>query len=154
MDIAAGGHELFRDQFVRIKAIEALARMRIPRPPGCFAQICEKRDGLAYAEPAGVRAVAADALALLQDHPTSAPGRSAYEHGSQAGVTFVVPRRYTRIPLESPLSAHIEGGQSSMARVKSISLGGAYLESLEKLHVGDTIQLQVRSGLRKFTLLQ
>jgi hypothetical protein len=149
MDIAAGGHELFRDQFVRIKAIEALARMRITEAAGLFRQICEKRDGLAYAEPAGVRAVAADALALLQDHPASAQVRSAYEHGSQAGVTFVVPRRYTRIPLESPLRAHIEGGQSSMARVKSISLGGAYLESLKKLNVGDTIQLEVRSGLKK-----
>src|SRR6266851_4056417 len=149
MDIAAGGHELFRDQFVRIKAIEALARMRITEAAGLFRQICEKRDGLAYAEPAGVRAVAADALALLQDHPASAQVRSAYEHGSQAGATFVVPRRYTRIPLESPLRAHIEGGQSSMARVKSISLGGAYLESLKKLRVGDTIQLEVRSGLRK-----
>jgi hypothetical protein len=64
-------------------------------------------------------------------------------------VTFVVPRRYARVPLESPLRAHIEGGQSAMARVKTISLGGAYLESLNKLNVGDTIQLEVRSGLRK-----
>jgi hypothetical protein len=149
MDIAAGGHELFRDQFVRIKAIEALARMRITEAAGMLRQICEKRDGLAYAEPAGVRAVAADALALLGDRPASPQVRSAYEHSSQAGVTFVVPRRYARIPLESPLRAHIEGGQSSMARVKSISLGGAYLESLKKLNVGDTIQLEVRSGLRK-----
>jgi hypothetical protein len=148
MDIAAGGHEHFRDQFVRIKAIEALARMRMTQAAGLFRQICEKRDGLAYAEPAGVRAVAADALALLEDRPASAQVRSAYEHSSQGGVTFIVPRRYARIPLESPLRAHIEGGPST-ARVKSISLGGAYLESLNKLNVGDTFQLEVRSGLRK-----
>ena len=36
-----------------------------------------------------------------------------------------------------------------MARVTSISLGGAYLESAKKLSVGDTIKLEVRSGLRK-----
>jgi hypothetical protein len=149
MDIAAGGHEFLRDQYVRIKSIEALARMHITEASGLFRQICEKRDGLAYAEPAGVRSVAADALALLEDSPASAQIRSAYEHSSQAGVSFVVPRRYSRIPLESPLRAHIEGGQSAMARVKTISLGGAYLESPKKLSVGDTIQLEVRSGLRK-----
>jgi len=149
MEIAAGGHETLRDQFVRIKAIEALARMRITEAAKLFQQICEKRDGLAYAEPAGVRTVAADALALLEDRPASTQVRSAYEHSSQGGATFVVPRRYARIPLESPLRAHIEGGQSAMARVKTISLGGAYLESLKKLNVGDTIQLEVRSGLRK-----
>jgi hypothetical protein len=148
-DIAAGTHEQFRDQYVRIKAIEALARMRITEAAGLFRQICEKRDGLAYVEPAGIRTVAADALALLEVRPASAQVRSAYEHTSQGGVTFVVPRRYARIPLESPLRAHIEGGQSATARVKTISLGGAYLESLKKLNVGDTIQLEVRSGLRK-----
>ncbi len=149
MDIAAGGHETLRDQYVRIKAIEALARMRVTDAAKLFRQICEKRDGLAYAEPAGVRTVAADALALLEERPASAQVRSAYEHSSQGGVTFVVPRRYARVPLESPLRAHIEGGQSAMARVKTISLGGAYLESFKRLSVGDTIQLEVRSGLRK-----
>ena len=33
--------------------------------------------------------------------------------------------------------------------MKTISLGGAYLESPRKLSVGDSIKLEVRSGLRK-----
>jgi hypothetical protein len=148
MDIAAGGHELLRDQFVRIKSIEALARMRATEATGLLREICEKREGLAYTEPAGIRTVAADALALLEDRPTSPQVRSAYEHVSQAGATFVVPRRYARVPLESPLRAQVAGAQSALARVKTISLGGAYLESAKKLSVGDTIQLEVRSGLR------
>jgi hypothetical protein len=149
MDIAAGGHEVLRDQFVRIKAIEALARMRVTEAASLFREICEKRENLAYAEPAGLRTVAEDALALLVDRPESAQIRSTYEHSSHTGATFVVPRRYSRVPLESPLHAHIQGGQASMARVTTISLGGAYLESAKKLSVGDTIQLEVRSGLRK-----
>ncbi len=149
MEIAAGAHAILRDQFVRIKAIEALARMRVPEAAGLFRELCEKREGLAYAEPSGIRTVAADALALLEDRPASPQVRSAYEHTSQAGATFVVPRRYARVPLESPLRAQIAGGQAMTARVKSISLGGAYLESAGKLSVGDTIQLEVRSGLRK-----
>jgi hypothetical protein len=149
MDIAAGGHEVLRDQYVRIKAIEALARMRATESAGLLREICEKRDGLAYAEPAGVRAVAEDAMALLGDRAAAAQIRLAYEPVTQAGGTFVVPRRYARVPLESPLRAQIEGGQSAFARVKTISLGGAYLESAKKLAVGDTVQLEVRSGLRK-----
>jgi hypothetical protein len=149
MEIAGGEHALLRDQFVRIKAIEALARMRVTDAAGLFRKLCEKREGLTYVEPSGIRTVAADALALLEERPASPQVRSAYEHVSQAGANFVVPRRYARVPLESPLRAQIEGGQSVMARVKSISLGGAYLESASKLSVGDTIQLEVRSGLRK-----
>jgi hypothetical protein len=149
MEIAGGNHELLRDQFVRIKAIEALARLRAMEAAELFRRICEKREGLAYAEPAGIRAVAADALALLENRPAAGQLRSAYEHTSSAGSSFVVPRRYARVPLESPLRAQIAGGQSALARVKTISLGGAYLESRGKLNVGDTIQLEVRSGLRK-----
>ena len=37
----------------------------------------------------------------------------------------------------------------SLARVKTISLGGAYLEASNRLNVGDSIQLEVRTGLRK-----
>src|SRR4029077_3679084 len=77
MDIAAGGHELLRDQFVRIKAIEALARMRVLEAAKLFRALCEKRDGLAYVEPGGIRSVAADALVLLGDRP-AAQTRSAY----------------------------------------------------------------------------
>jgi hypothetical protein len=151
MEIAAGGHEVLHDQFVRIKAIEALARMRVMEAAGLFRELCEKREGLAYAEPAGIRTVAADALALLEDRSVTPQTRSAYEHVPQAGSTFVVPRRYARVPLESPLRAHaqVAGAGAAMARVKTISLGGAYLESVSKLSVGDTIQLEVRSGLRK-----
>jgi hypothetical protein len=53
------------------------------------------------------------------------------------------------VPLESPLRAHIEGAPTGLARVKTISLGGAYLASPRKLSVGDSIKLEVRSGLRK-----
>ncbi|HEX3543216.1 MAG TPA: PilZ domain-containing protein, partial [Candidatus Acidoferrum sp.] len=34
-----------------------------------------------------------------------------------------------------------------MARVKTISLGGAYLETPKALSVGESVQLEVRSGL-------
>jgi len=149
MQIASGTHEQLNDQFVRIKAIEALARMRVGEAAEMLKQLSERRDGLTYAEPSGLRGVANDALTLMENRPAAAQVRAAYEYAPQAGANFNVPRRYSRVPLEAPLRAQIQGGQPVMAHVKTISLGGAYLESVKKLNVGDTIRLEVRSGLRK-----
>jgi hypothetical protein len=149
MEIAAGEHEILRDQFVRIKAIEAVGRMRAAEATELLRHLAEGREGLTYAEPSGLRAAAEDALALLEDRPSSARVRAAYESAAQSSANFVVPRRYVRVPLESPLRAHIEGAQPVLARVKTISLGGAYLESPRRLTPGDSIKLEVRSGLRK-----
>jgi hypothetical protein len=147
MEIAAGGHDILGDQFVRIKAIEALGRMRAQDAAELLRTLASRREGLAYAEPSGLRAAAEDALAMLEDRPTSA--RAAYAAAGNSNSSFVVQRRYTRVPLESPLRAQIDGTQAGLARVKTISLGGAYLESPKKLNVGDSIKLEVRSGLRK-----
>jgi hypothetical protein len=149
MEIAAGEHDILRDQFVRIKAIEALGRMRASEASELLRQLAERRDGLTFAEPSGLRAAAEDALSLLENRPSSGRSRAAFEAAAQASANFVIPRRYVRIPLESPLRAHIDGGQAGLARVKTISLGGAYLSSHKKFAVGDSLRLEVRSGLRK-----
>jgi len=151
MEIAAGEHEILRDQFVRIKAIEALGRMRATEAGELLRNLAESREGLTYAEPSGLRAAAEDALGMIENRPASARARAAYESAAQPSASYVVPRRYTRVPLESPLRAHIEGSQEGLVRVKTISLGGAYLESPRKLSVGDSIKLEVRSGLRKIS---
>jgi hypothetical protein len=149
MEIAAGEHEILRDQFVRIKAIEALGRMRAHEASELLRMLAEKRDGITYCEPSGLRAAAEDALAMIEERPSSARVRAAFDAAAQSSASYVIPRRYVRVPLESPLRAQIDSGQAGMARVKTISLGGAYLESPKKLNVGDSIQLEIRAGLRK-----
>jgi hypothetical protein len=150
MEIAAGEHEILRDQFVRIKAIEALGRMRATEAVEMLRQLAGKREGLTFVEPAGLRAAAEDALAMMEEGPASARVRAAFEPAAAPLNNFVVPRRYARIPLESPLRANIGNPQQmSAARVKTISLGGAYLESPNRLSIGDSIQLEVRAGMRK-----
>jgi PilZ domain len=149
MEIAGGEHDILREQFVRIKAIEALGRMRASEATELLRQLANRRDGLTYAEPSGLRAAAEDALAMLEDSPKSQRARAAFAAAGVSNPSFVVQRRYTRIPLESPLRAQIDGPQAGLARVRTISLGGAYLESPSKLTVGDSIKLEVRSGLRK-----
>ncbi len=149
LEIAAGEHEVLRDQFVRIKAIEALGRMRSYEAAELLRTLVEKREGLAYAEPAGLRAAAEDALALIENRPSFKQAAAAFGAPAQSSSSYLIPRRYVRVPLESPLRAQIEGTPAGLARVKTISLGGAYLESPRKLTVGDSIKLEVRAGLRK-----
>ncbi len=149
MEIAAGAHESLRDLFHRIKAIEALGRMRAGETAELLRNLAERRDGLAFAEPGGLRATAEEALAVIENRPSAARVRALYETIEQLNRPFPVPRRYTRIPLESPLAAQIEGAQANTGRLRTISLGGACLQSSRKLAVGDSIKLEVRSGLRK-----
>jgi PilZ domain-containing protein len=149
LEIAAGEHEVLRDQFVRIKAIEALGRMGSYEAAELLRTLVEKRDGLTYAEPAGLRAAAEDALSLIENRPSFKQAAAAFGAPSQSSSSYLIPRRYVRVPLESPLRAQIEGTPAGLARVKTISLGGAYLESPRKLTVGDSIKLEVRTGLRK-----
>ena len=149
MEIAAGEHETLRDQFARIKAIEALGRLRATEATDLLRQLAVKKEGLTYIEPGGLRAAAEDALALMEEGPASARARAAFEPAAAPLGNFAVPRRYARIPLESPLRAQIGGQQATMARVRTISLGGAYVESPNRLSPGDSIQLEIRAGLRK-----
>src|SRR5437588_4780473 len=145
----AGEQEVLRDQFVRIKAIEALGRMRSYDAAELLRSLVEKRDGLTYAEPAGLRAAAEDASAVFENRAAFRQAAAAFGAPGQSSSGYLVPRRYVRVPLESPLRAQIEGTPAGLARVKTISLGGAYLESPRKLTVGDSIKLEIRAGLRK-----
>ena len=151
MEIAAGEHTTLRDQFVRIKAIEALGRLRATESMQLLHLLAERRSGIAYAEPSGLRTAAQDALAAIEDRATSASARATFDAPSAHGVVYAVPRRYTRVPLDAPLRAQVsaKAAGATLARVKTISLGGAYLESSKALSVGEEVQLEVRSGLGK-----
>ena len=94
---------------------------------------------------------AEDALAMMEDRPSSARARKTFEAAAQASANFVVPRRYVRVPLESPLRAQIDASSpvAHMAKVKTISLGGAYLESPKKLSIGDSIKQIGRASCRE-----
>jgi PilZ domain len=151
MEIASGEHIALRDQFVRIKAIEALGRLRATEAMQLLHLLAERRSGIAFAEPSGLRAAAEDALAVIEDRPTSASVRATFDAPNTHTPLYSVPRRYTRVPLDSPLRAQVsaKAAGASLARVKTISLGGAYLESSKTLSVGESVQLEVRSGLGK-----
>jgi hypothetical protein len=167
--IASGSVEQLRDVFIRIKAIEALGRLRAIDAADLLRTLLRQRQGLVHTEPAGLRTAAMEALALIENHPSSARLRASHDALAKASDSFARPRRYVRIPLDHPYTARIEtrvesrvgipaetrmslrakkGLAAASARVSSISLGGAFIESTRRFTVGDHIRVDIRAGLR------
>lgn len=163
LEIAEGRSERMKDVFVRIKAVEALGRLRAPEAAELLRNVLRQRNGLTHVEPAGLRAAAEEALALIENRPSSARVRTAHQAAARASISFTRPRRYMRVPLESPLAARISTvenapvreavgafkGPAAAAKVTTLSLGGAFVESDSQLAVGESFDLEIRSGLRK-----
>ena len=147
--IAAGELELLRDVFIRIKAVEALGRMRAVEAADLLRKLVREHQGLVHSEPAGLRAAAQEALALLENQPSSARLRASESERSSAEILFGRPRRYARIELPRPLSARIEGPLAAKAGIRTISLGGALIQSSRGLAAGQRIRVSFRAGLRQ-----
>ncbi len=137
MQIAAGELETQRDIFIRIKAVEALGRMRATQAAAMLRVIVREHQGLAHVEPAGLRAAAEEALAMMENRPSSARVRAADESRVKTNQEHSRPRRYVRIPLERPFAARIEGAMAAKAEVSIISLGGAFIESASRMTPGE-----------------
>ncbi|MGC1187528.1 MAG: PilZ domain-containing protein, partial [Candidatus Acidiferrales bacterium] len=148
LQIAGGVHATLRDIFFRIKAVEALGRMRATEAADLLRTIARTRNGLSYVEPAGLRSAADEALALLENHPASARVRARTEALEKSARPYSHPRRYQRIPLASSFSARLAGSVSGAARVHTIGLGGAFVQSAQRMSVGDSLKVEIRTGLR------
>jgi PilZ domain len=112
-------------------------------------QMVREHNGLAYVEPAALRSAAEEALGLLENGPSSARSRIVESTRIKSGLPNSRPRRYLRVHLQSPLSATIAGPRGGAARVRTIALGGALLETELRLAVGESAQLEIRTGIRK-----
>ena len=149
MQIAEGGHATLRDIYLRIKAIEALGRMRAAEAAPSLLNMVRLRSGLAHEEPAALRSAAEEALAQLENKVPSARGRAVETDRTKPANAQTRPRRYVRVRLQPSLQAVMTGGRSGPARVRVIALGGALLETDQRLAIGDSMQLEIRTGLRK-----
>ena len=169
LQIASGSLEQLRDVFIRIKAIEALGSLRAVEAADLLRTLLRQRQGLVHSEPAGLRAAAVEALAIIENHPASARLRASHDALNKSNISHARPRRYFRIPLDRPYTARIEtriesrvgvpaetrmalrakkGLAAASARVSQIGLGGAFIESARRFAVGDHIRVDIRAGIR------
>jgi hypothetical protein len=149
IEIAIGDAERFGDVFIRIKAIEALGRMKATDAATLLRNLVRNRSGLTYAEPAGLRSAAEDALALIEDRAGSLALRLPPKVSATSTPPFAQPRRYLRVALPDPLPAKMEGPQTHSARVRSIALGGALLETSAHFGVGESLRIEIHAGFDK-----
>lgn len=149
MEIATGEVDKLNDVFIRIKAIEALGRMKAAGAAPLLRNLVRNRSGLTYVEPAGLRSAAEEALALIEDRAGSLSLRTGPRTPTSSTTPFAQPRRYLRIVLEDPLEAKLEGPRAQAARVRSIALGGALLESSAPFSVGESLRIEIHAGFDK-----
>lgn len=147
LEMATGDTIGAQDVFVRIKAVEALGRLRATTAAPRLRELSTKRSGLTYVYPAGLRSAAEEALALLEGRAASAPLQGPAEDEEKTGPQFSRPRRYQRVALPSPLPADIEATQNSPGRVRAIALGGALVETGTPLSIGDSVRIEIHAGL-------
>ncbi len=149
MEIATGEVERLSDVFIRIKAIEALGRMKAASAAPLLRNLVRNRSGLTYVEPAGLRSAAEEALALIEDRAGSLSLRTGPRTPTGSTTPFAQPRRYLRIVLDDPLEAKLEGPRTQAVRVRSIALGGALLESSAPFSVGESLRIEIHAGFDK-----
>jgi len=149
LEIAEGGHITLRDIYFRIKAVEALGRMHVAEAAPSLLRIVRERNGLAHGEPAALRSAAEEALSLLENRPAATRAKNQDGTETKSAAAHGRPRRYARARLVPALPATIVGGRGGAARVRVIALGGALLETDHRLAIGDSMQLEIRVGLRK-----
>jgi hypothetical protein len=149
IEIAAGRVDTMRDLFIRIKAIETIGYLHIESAAPTLVELARNRAGLTYVEPAGLRSAADEALALIENRPNSARLRAAKQAAEKSSVQFERPRRYVRVRLTSPLAAKIAGAHAATALVRVMALGGAMIETKSRLSIGESVQIEIRSGLRR-----
>jgi PilZ domain len=149
LQIAEGGHVSLRDIYFRIKAVEALGRMRVVEAAPSLLRIVRERNGLAHGEPAALRSAAEEALSLLENQPSATRVKNPEGVVTKPEAAHGRHRRYARARLVPALPATISGARGGAARVRVIALGGALLETDHRLTIGESMQLEIRVGLRK-----
>lgn len=149
-------------EYLRVKAIEALGRMRAPAAAGHLRRFVEARKTFGWAYPDEIRMAAAQALMKLDPEwmqsflPQSGLDVKAMALAPLDPIPerdFVRHRRYRRIPLPRNVPAVItsQRGKYSSA-ISVLSLDGGLLSGDIQIPVGTEATLKIPAGLRSISM--
>ncbi|MGC2120333.1 MAG: PilZ domain-containing protein [Candidatus Acidiferrales bacterium] len=160
--IAQGASLPNTSDFVRVKAIEALGRLRVPQMEGDLLRFVEAKGTWRWAYPHEMRLAAAQALVKLD--PERAPSLLAGS-GLDARLLNLAPldakrdrdfvryRRYERIRMTRPMPALIQSQRGKyQPAVQVLSLEGGLLSGDVQLSVGTPASLRISTGMRPIRL--
>ncbi|HLH08413.1 MAG TPA: hypothetical protein VKW78_14330 [Terriglobales bacterium] len=156
-EMASGGGKATSVPYLRIKAIEALARLRMRSAEPLVSEIVAARKFLSWTYPRELRVAAAQALEALNPVRASqiipSCGLSSQELTIRpldaTAKTWVRQRRYPRVQPETALKAIAVSakGKTAMA-LSALSLGGGLAVKQNRSPLGADAVLEMQVGLR------
>lgn len=148
--------------FLRVKAIEALGRMRAPTAIGQLRHFVETRKSFGWAYPEEIRTAAAQALEKLDPEWTRENLASLGLNEQSMALAPLDPaperdvvryRRYERIRLPRSVPAVITSPRGKYSSAISVlSLDGGLLSGDIQLAVGTEATLKIPAGLRSISM--
>lgn len=148
--------------YLRVKAIEALGRMRAPDAVGPLRKFVEDRKTFGWTYPEEIRTAAAQALMKIEPDWMQ---KFLPESGLDAGVMALAPldaiperdvvrhRRYRRIRLPRSVPAVLTSARGKYpSSISVMSLEGGLLTGDVQLAVGTEATLKIPAGLRSISM--
>lgn len=149
-------------EYLRVKAIEALGRMRAPAAAGHLRRFLEARKTFGWVYPDEIRVAAAQALMKIDpEWMEEFLPQSGLDKGTLSLVPldpiperdFVRHRRYRRIRLPRQVPAVISSARGKYSSAISVlSLDGGLLSGDIQLPVGTEATLKIPAGLRSISM--
>lgn len=159
--IAAGELQKFAAPFLRVKAIEALGRLRVKEAIPLLRQLVESKESRHSMSPRELRVVAAQSLQKLDPQGAKAMLSSAGLRPSDLepipcdpsdDAPGVRQRYYPRVRLRHALAARISTADGDFsASVRQLSLGGGICFCEHRLLPGTPATIRIKVGLRSFS---
>src|SRR5580704_5309126 len=148
--------------YLRVKAIEALGRMRAPAAAGHLRRFVEERKTFGWVYPDEIRMAAAQALvkldpAWIQEFlPQSGLDTRVFQLAPLDAIPerdFVRHRRYRRVRLPRNVPAVVTSAKGKYSSAISVlSLDGGLLSGELQLPVGTEATLKIPAGLRSISM--
>jgi hypothetical protein len=148
--------------YLRVKAIEALGRMRAPAAAGHLRRFVEERKTFGWVYPDEIRMAAAQALVKLDSDwiqnflPESGLDAKVFQLAPLDAIPerdFVRHRRYRRVRLPRNVPAVVTSAKGKYSSAISVlSLDGGLLSGELQLPVGTEATLKIPAGLRSISM--
>jgi PilZ domain len=149
-------------EYLRVKAIEALGRMRAPAAAGHLRRFVEERKTFGWVYPDEIRMAAAQALVKLDPAwieeflPQSGLDTRVFQLAPLDPIPerdFVRHRRYRRVRLPRNVPAVVTSAKGKYSSAISVlSLDGGLLSGELQLPVGTEATLKIPAGLRSISM--
>jgi len=144
--------------FVRLKAIEALGRLKAQEATDLLRGIAEDRHMFHWTHPGELRLAAVQSLRKIDaDWANDFISRSGFSAGELAlapldplpNAKYFRRRRYPRVRLAQPITAIATAGQDSYRlEIRGLSLSGGIAVGEKHLPPGTLVSMRIGSGLR------